>query len=186
MNEIWIDIKGFEGLYKISNKVNIKSLSREYSAGVNGHKVIRKEKMLKQFPNKKTGYMQVTLIDKNGKHYLKYVHRLMAEHFIPNPNNLPEVNHINENKQDNRVENLEYCDRKYNCNFGTGIERNRNKNINNPKTIISVKQYDLKDNLIKEWISIAEAVREGGFDGSSISQCINGKLKSHKNFIWKK
>ena len=113
MTEIWKDIKGYEGLYQVSNMGRVKSFN---------YKNTGKEGILNGSKNKR-GYKIVHLC-KNGKanHYL--VHRLVAIVFIPNPNNYPEVNHIDENKTNNYVDNLEWCDGKYNLNYGT-----RNKRI---------------------------------------------------------
>ena len=114
--EIWKDIEGYEGLYQVSNKGRIKSLNRIDSRG---HKV--NEKILSSKPNNK-GYLRVHLY-KNGKRKPFSVHRLVAIAFIPNPNNLLEVNHKDENKENNTVDNLEWCDRKYNANYGGRNER---------------------------------------------------------------
>ena len=112
MNEIWKPVKGFAGLYEVSNKGNVRSLK-----WYGGSKV----RELSQAENKK-GYRQVNLC--NGKGNMRYVHRLVAEAFIPNPNNLPCINHKDENPRNNCVENLEWCDQKYNCNYGHHNERN--------------------------------------------------------------
>ena len=114
--EIWKDIKGYEGLYQVSNMGRIKSLN---------YKRTGKEGMLKGRLNKK-GYLMVTLYKTGEKPEQFYVHRLVAEHFLPNNNNFPEVNHkIDdfEHRSDNRVENLEWCDRKYNNNYGSRNEK---------------------------------------------------------------
>lgn len=109
MLEIWKDIEGFEGHYQVSNFGRIKSLSRKSG------NTIKKERILK--PRDHThGYSEVSL-GKDMKFKNKFVHRLVAIAFIPNPDNKPQVNHINENKQDNRVENLEWVTAKYNINY---------------------------------------------------------------------
>ena len=113
--EIWKDIKGYEGLYQVSNKGRVKSL---------GNNKAKKEKILSLKPSN-DGYIRVCLC-KNGKEKPFYVHRLVAEAFLPNPDNLPVVNHkIDdfEHRSDNRVENLEWCTVEYNNNYGSRIER---------------------------------------------------------------
>lgn len=111
MEEIWKEVVGFEGSYKVSN------LGRVFSY----KKVSRKEHFMKPC-NDGNGYMIVCL-RKQGKKYIKKVHRLVAEAFIPNPQNLPQVNHKDENKANNCVENLEWCSSRYNINYGTAIKR---------------------------------------------------------------
>ena len=109
--EIWKDIKDYEGLYQVSNLGRIKSLvcwaGNKYSK-----KYIKKEKILK-FKPKKNGYFVVTLRHKNIIKY-KTIHRIVAETFLPNPNNYPVVNHIDGNKINNNVSNLEWCTYKHN------------------------------------------------------------------------
>lgn len=165
MDEIWKDINDYIGLYQVSNLGKVKSLKWG------------KERILKLKKNK-DGYLIVCLY-KNNKKYWKKVHRLIAETFIPNPNNLPQVNHINEDKTDNRVENLEYCDCKYNCNYGT---RNQRRAKTQSKTII---QYDLKGNYITEYDSLNEINRQLGFSIGNISDCCNGKHKQVYGSIWR-
>lgn len=110
--EIWKDIKGYEGLYQVSNMGRIKSLNYR-NTGEKG--------LLNGKPNS-GGYLIVGL-SKNKKTKSFYIHKLVAENFLPNPKNLPEVNHIDENKENNTVYNLEWCDRKYNNNYGSRTER---------------------------------------------------------------
>lgn len=107
--EIWKDVSGYEGLYQISNKGRIKSFIN--------NKGICREKILK-LVLKKTGYLQITL-HKNKQQKVFRVHKLVALAFLPNPNNLPFINHKDENKSNNCVDNLEWCDEKYNVNYGT-------------------------------------------------------------------
>ena len=117
MKEIWKDIKGYEGLYQISNYGEVKSLEKK--AGFS----TRKEKILKQHLDK-DGYVKVYLCKNNKVKFLS-VHRLIAEAFIPNPNNFPQINHKDENKQNNKIENLEWCTCKYNINYGTRTKRQK-------------------------------------------------------------
>lgn len=170
--EEWKEIPGFEGIYEVSNFGRIRTVS-------NGRGRIIHEK--KPTPTKK-GYMLVQLWSKN-KRIAKFVHRLVAEAFIPNPNNLPQVNHKDEDKANNHVDNLEWCDDKYNVNYGTGLERARLNRLNKGKCR-KIGQYTMDDVLIREYQSIAEAARNG-FTLSSIVSCLKGKRKKHKNFKWK-
>ena len=110
--QVWKDIKGYEGLYQVSNTGKARSMNYRNTGNV---------RRLKPSVNK-DGYLQVGLY-KEGKYYRYLVHRLVALTFIPNPNNLPQVNHKDENKANNTVWNLEWCDAKYNSNYGTRIER---------------------------------------------------------------
>ena len=103
--EIWKDILGYEGLYQVSNYGRVRSL--KYG----------KEKILKQQINT-DGYLHIDLY-KNKKRKNYNVHRLVTIAFLENPNNYPQVNHKDENKQNNHIDNLEWCDYKYNCNYGT-------------------------------------------------------------------
>lgn len=119
MEEKWKPVIGFEGQYEVSNKGRVRSLRRLVD-GKRGTKHYRNGCILK--PQTGSKYAQVYLrVD--GKQKWFYVHRLVAEAFIPNPNNLPQINHKDENKLNNCVENLEWCDAKYNINYGTAKQR---------------------------------------------------------------
>lgn len=114
MNEIWKDIRGYEGLYQVSNLGKVKGLAR---VTCRNHKI--KERILKETHYK---YAQVSLW-KEGKERKVYIHRLVALAFIENPNNFPEVNHKDENTFNNCVDNLEWCTSKYNANYGNRTEK---------------------------------------------------------------
>lgn len=179
--EYWKPVVGYEGLYMVSNCGRIKSLDT-YRKGKNGSIRFCKGKILKPGTTK-NGYLLVGLY-KNGKVKFHLVHRLVAEAFLPNPDNLPEVNHKDEDKTNNNVENLEFCDRTYNANYGTGIERQKKKQLNDIKKSKSVLQYDLEGNFIKEWKSTRECGRNG-FNQGNVAACCRGELKKYKDFIWK-
>ena len=179
-NEIWkpVTIKGFKDQYMISNLGRIMRLTRIIKDKFKGQTRIRKiqSKILK--PGlKENGYLKVSLhnqqLDKNC-----YVHRLVAQAFIPNPNKLPQINHKNENKLDNRVSNLEWCNAHYN-----NIYHNRSKKVAKKRSYI-VYQYDKNKNLVKIWPSAKEAGRHG-FSQGNISACCRGEYKQYRNYIWK-
>lgn len=173
--EIWKNIKGCEGLYQVSSNGKIKSLGRK---AVSNHNNLRpvSEKILCQTTNK-YGYKNCFL-SKDGKTKVFLVHRLVADAFIPNPYNLPMVNHKNENKADNRVENLEWCNATYNVNTGT-----RNKRVAT-KLSKPVIQTDLDNNVIKEYRSIRYAARKTNINLSSIISVCQGRRKTAGGYKW--
>lgn len=165
--EEWRDIKGYEGLYQVSNYGRIKSL--------NYHRR-NVEKILTPIKHS-NGYYYINLF-KNKKGKIYRMHRLVAIAFIPNPNNYQLINHKDENKANNNVENLEWCTSKYNSNYGACIEKRVEKQS---KKVI---QLTLDDVFVKEWNSTMECGRNG-YIQSKVVQCCNGKRKTHCGFKWK-
>ena len=170
MKEEWKDIVDYEGLYQVSNTGKVKSLGR-WINGKNKGKMWKEEKILKQ--QLYSSYLYVGLW-KNRKFKYFRVHRLVAQAFISNPNKYPQVNHKDENPSNNFVDNLEWCDQKYNVNYGTATERRRKTNTNHPSYSKVVLQYDLNGNFIKEWPSTMEVERQLGFANTHISRCCKG------------
>lgn len=165
MEEEWRDIKGYEGLYQVSNTGKLRSLN---------YRKTGREKLLKPQTDK-NGYLFVG-IRKNGKRKFKKIHRLVAETFIPNPNNYPCVNHKSEIKTQNNVENLEWCDHKYNTNYGT---RNIRSKISQSKTVVAYKNGVE----VLRFSSTAEAQRNG-YNSGNISCCCRGIYKQYKGYKW--
>ena len=157
-------IRNYEGLYEIDELGNVYSLKR--------HKI-----MSPTISN--SGYKAVVLSkDKHKAGYL--VHRLVAEALLQNPDNLPCVNHKDEDKLNNSVDNLEWCTYQYNNSYKTRGAR-ISKAISD-----QIEQYTLDGTLVKEWKSMIEVQRVLGFDRGCISRACNGQLKTYKSFIWKK
>ena len=138
-------------------------------------------RFLKPYKEKRKGYMVVHL--KDG---VKKVHRLVAMTFLDNPDNLPQVNHKDEDKTNNSVENLEWCTNEYNSNYGTKGERISKSLTNNPTKSKQVYQYTLDGELVKIWPSAMEADRNGFCHGHIVRCCNNVKnFKTHKGYIWR-
>lgn len=179
MQEIWKDIKGYEGYYQISNFGNVKSLKFNHGT---------RSKLLKPFDNE--GYTRVKLfIKNNGKRFL--VHRLVAENFIPNPKNKPFVNHIDGNKSNNFVENLEWVTSSENVVHAIqnglrppNVICKRKKGKDNPLSK-PLNQYDINGNLIAHWNCAQEVCDVLGFTYSCIIRCCQGGRKTYKGYIWK-
>ena len=157
------------GLYQVSNLGNVRSLN---------YNKTKKIQHLKKVVNNKRGYLAVGL-SKKGIFKIKTVHRLVAETFISNPNNLPQVNHIDENKLNNSVTNLEWCTNKYNINYGTRKERISEKK---GRKII---QLDKDDNIIKVWNGTCQASRELKINEGNIWEACNNKRKTAGKYKWK-
>lgn len=164
-------MKGYEGLYEVSDLGRVRSLNRyvNYYGGLR----LAKGKILKPV-SVSGGYLQVYI----GKKNVKLVHRLIAEAFIPNPNNLPCVNHKDENKTNNKLENLEWCDYSYN-------NRYNNKNLKiGEKLSKTLYQYTLDGEFVNTWTSLSECSRQTGYNNSAISNVCNGKQKTAYGFKW--
>ena len=162
--EVWKDIQGYEGLYQVSNMGRVKSLERTVWNGRSYYKA--PERILKA--GKARGYLRVMLC-KDGKGKWYPVHRLVAIAFIPNPDNLPEVNHKDENKQNNCVENLEWCTRQYNVEYSKA------------KVVIGINKIS---GLILEFPSAYEASRQTNINRGNICNCLKGRIKSAGGYVW--
>lgn len=163
MEEIFKDIKDYEGLYQVSDHGRVRSLNYNHT----------EETRVLKHQLDKDGY-ECLKLSKNGKHKTCKVHRLVAEAFIPNPDGLPQVNHIDEDKTNNCVWNLEWCDCNYNINYGTGVERRSRR----------VYQYTKSGSFIRSYASTREAERQTGIANPHISACCNGKRKSTYGYRW--
>lgn len=154
--EIWKDIAGYEGKYMVSNLGRVKSLNYRRTG---------REEILK--PNKVSGgYLKVTLCKKGEKYYHPLlVHRLVLEAFVPNPNNLPEVNHKDKNPENNRLENLEWISHPGNIDYSLS------------KKVLCVETGEL-------YISAMEAFRQTGVHQQHIIACCRGKFKTAKSLHW--
>lgn len=179
MKEVWLPIKDYEENYEVSNLGKIRSKTRKTKFG-RSYK-IHKSQIIKTQPDK-DGYLKVNL-SKNGKKKRMFVHRLVAETFIKNHENLPVVNHINGIKDDNRADNLEWCTRSENDlhAFKMGLRKPTNGGMNK-----RVLQIDVKSNKpIKIFNSIKEASIALGCTVSNLSSCLNGKTKTAKGYKWR-
>lgn len=178
-------LNGYEGLYQVSNLGRVKSLSRFHKTDERYSSIgyTSKERILKPGTDG-WGYLYVAL-SKDKKRKNKRIHRLVAETFIPNIKNLQQVNHIDGNKKNNKVDNLEWCTREYNMQeaFRLGlVGRPKSKEHYKSRTI---KQYDLQGNFIREWNCLRDIERELNYRHTNISACCRGKLKRVYGYIWR-
>ena len=180
MEEEWRDLEGFEGLYQVSNYGRVKSFVRHLGG--------KPFNYLKPKPDK-DGYLQVSLA-KNKKPHTKKIHRLVAQAFIPNPNNYPQVNHKDERKDNNNVDNLEWCTNSYNQRYGTCSER---KKLHTDYEKIKASNFkpvlQMKDGIvIAEYPSATEATkkyRPNAINCANISGVCNGRHKIAYGYEWK-
>lgn len=172
MIEIWLPVVGYEGLYEVSNLGRVRSLNYNHTKQV---------RILNQHKTRK-GYFLVDLW-KNKKRKGYGVHRLVAEAFIPNWFEDQQVNHIDEDKTNNNVDNLEWCDCKYNNNHGSRNYRISKSNTNGKLSKV-VLQLTKTGELVREWPSSQEAGRNG-FRSSHIRSCCCGLRQYHKGYIWR-
>lgn len=182
MEEVWKPIKGYEGLYEVSNLGRVKSLPKVVD--LRRAKQNRVEKFLRPIPDGK-GYLMVWLFKDQVKKMWK-VHRLVADAFIPNPHNKPQVDHINADKTNNRLCNLRWCTEKENSNNPITAKRNGDSHRwTKSSCSVPIVQLSINGDLIKMWDCMSDVKRQLGFGHSHISQCCSGKRSSAYGFIWK-
>ena len=191
MEEIWKDIEGFEGLYQVSNLGRVRSLDRIVADSRTGYRTLNGR--ILSLMNSQRGYQRIKLC-KNGKVIIFSVHRLVAQVFIPNPDNKPEVDHIDTNPSNNRVDNLRWA---------TNLENNRNSLTCKKRSDALKKEnapwfgktgkanpnskaiYQISNgNIIKKWIGMKEAARNTGLEQSCITFCCQGKQKTSGGYRW--
>ena len=171
MTEIWKSVCGYDGVYEVSNLGNVRNVNWR-GLGYRNLALVRD----------KDGYLVVTLC-RNGLQRVTRVHRMVANAFIDNPYNKPQVNHKDEDKTNNRIDNLEWVSSHENNNSGTRNSRISKSKLNaNCKRIL---QLEKNGELLKEWVSISEVYRQFGYDTGLISKCCMGKKKSAYGYLWK-
>ena len=174
LRKLWHSVRGYEGLYQVSNFGEIKSLSR-WKHLPNGKYTVSKEKLLSPAQIGKDGYKFVYLtVDGRSKRF--YVHRIVAEAFLPNPNRLPFVNHLNGIKFDNRPENLEWCSRSENTKHAARV-----LGVGNTRKIA---QYDKRGNYIRTWANAYQVQEELGINHGNINSCVNKHRKTAGGYRW--
>lgn len=163
MEEIWKDIEGFEELYQVSNLGRVKRVTTG--------RILKSRKDI-------DGYLYVNLC-KNGKHKTHRIHRLVAQAFIPNPENKPQINHIDEIKTNNMVSNLEWMTAKENSNHGTRNERS------NRKRSIPIISTNIKTGESQEFYGTNECARRLGLNQPSITSVLKGRNKQTGGYTFK-
>lgn len=168
MEEVWKDIPGYEGLYQVSNRGNVRSLNW-------GNRGIIRNLYLKKHNR---GYRHVELT-KNGQRKAFTVHRLVATVFIPNPNKHPSINHKDEDRTNNRVENLEWCTHSYNVRYSDARRSRKGKHYGR-----KIVQTDDDGCFVAEWPDLVALKKQTGFHPWSIVQCCDGHRKTAYGFKW--
>ncbi len=173
----WRDIPGYEGRYRISTDGEVYSVPREVRFGharrTVGGKILKQQHDI-------NGYLTVCMCDGNGDRRPKKVHRLLASAFIPNQDNLPCINHKDENKENNHISNLEWCTVEYNNNYGTHQQRSSRTRFKNQKCSHPV--ICIETEVI--YPSMREAARQTGIDQSQMWHCVKEPWRVAKGFHW--
>lgn len=181
IEEIWVPIDGLEGYYEVSNKGHIRSLDRILH-GCYGSMQLKRGQIMKPI-KMKNGYLAQGFYY-NGKHRQYYIHRLVAKAFIPNPNNLPEINHKDENKENNCVENLEWCDHTYNIRYGG--TRNKIGRTHREKAVRPVIQKCIDGTIFAIYRNANVAMEVTKIDASAILKVCLGRSRFNTagSFLW--
>jgi len=180
MEEIWKDVVDYEGMYQVSNLGRVKSLSRLRKSF--NDSVCKVQERILKFKIDRYGY-KVSTLTKNSKLKSITIHRLVAKVFLPNPNNYPQINHINGNKLDNTVSNLEWCDNSHNMKecYRLGLIKPKKSKDN----VLSKKVAKIKDGeIIKIYDCIVDASKDNNLGKTAICNCLNGRSKTSSGYNW--
>lgn len=178
MSEVWKPIEGYEGIYEVSSLGRVRSLERTLIDN-KGRRHPVPSRILK--PKNDRGYCKVFLCDLNKRKEC-FVHRLVAQAFLPNPNNYPVINHKDENPHNNHVDNIEWCTISYNTRYGTGMARHIEHTVFRVK---AVEQLDLQGNHIAFFESISEAARATNCHKAVISKVCKGQAQTSGGYKWR-
>lgn len=179
--ETWRPVKGFEGIYEVSDLARVRSLPYEETRCSTAGKVytIKHPAKIRKLQMGLNGYYAL-LLKKDGKYYPASVHRLVAEAFVPNPDNLPEVNHKDECKTNNLPSNLEWCDHAYNQKQGTISER-----ISASKQKRQIEQLTLDGQHVAYFDSAYDAAKVFGSTKANICCVLKGRSKTAYGYLWR-
>ena len=188
--EEWRPVVGYEGLYEVSNMGRVKSLERTARCGLNGGCYRTVPERILKLNKDSNGYLQVNLC-KDGKRKNCLVHGIVAQAFLENPMGYTEVNHIDEDKTNNCMDNLEWCSRSYNLTYNDRAKKVGKKFRGRKQTEEQIKKkskpvfsVNKESGLIMWWKSASEAGRVLDISQSDITQCCKGKYKSMGGFYW--
>lgn len=177
--EVWKDVRGYEGLYEVSNFGNVRSLNWRNEGIVRNLYLKRHNR----------GYLQVELANGNKKQMF-LVHRLVAQAFIPNPYALPQINHIDEDKHNNSADNLEWCTQSQNMKAfqkthnGCRAVKPRGNSKQSLRNKYKIQQLTIDGKLVNTWDFAFEAKRKFNYNTTSIWECCEGKRKSAYGYKW--
>lgn len=174
--EIWKDVVGYEGLYQVSNLGRVKSLPRKHHT--RGWYMTKERILSPRVCGSQREYLAVYLFGDN-KHKQYKIHRLVARAFVPNPHHYKEINHIDENKGNNRADNLEWCTRSYNVNYGNGSLK---RALTMGKSCV---QLDDKGNILHTYPTMEIAAQNVGVDSSNISRACSIKNRKCAGYYWR-
>lgn len=182
--EEWRDVKGYEGLYQVSNLGNVKALGRDYYHS-NGHALV-KHYVKEHIVNgrlRKDGYYDIDL-HKDGKLCKKLVHRLVAEAFVPNPNNYRIIHHLDCNKANEKADNLMWCTQSFNVQHAYDFEGKQQAKGEECTSSKKVIQTDLNGNILNVWPSLSTVKEKLGYNPSTLAGCANGHNRSAYGCLW--